>query len=77
MDRHDLAANLRQVFSAIVAGNVKEDGIAAISEHGPFEIRGDVEIMSSLDTLLKSFVDQHRMKIPGTRYSPCYQLIKG
>jgi len=77
MARHDLAANLRQVFSAIVAGNVKEDGIAAIAEHGPFEIRGDVKIMSSLDTLLKSFVEQHRMKVPGTRYSPCYQLIKG
>lgn len=77
MDRHNLAANLRQVFSAIVAGNVKEDGIAAIAEHGPFEIRGDVKIMNSLDTLLKSFVEQDRMKIPGTRYSPCYQLIKG
>jgi len=77
MDRHDLAANLRQVFSAIVAGNVKEDGIATIAEHGPFEIRGDVKIMNSLDTLLKSFVEQHRMKVPGTRYSPCYRVIKG
>ena len=50
MDRHQLAANLRQVFSAIVAGNVKEEGIAAIKEHGPFEIRGDKKIMQSLDT---------------------------
>ncbi len=76
MERHLLAANLRQVFSAIVAGNVKEEGIAAIRDHGPFEIRGDGKIMQSLDTLLKSFVDDHRMKIPATRYSPCYQLIK-
>ncbi|MCP4431940.1 MAG: LOG family protein [Gammaproteobacteria bacterium] len=76
MDRHHLAANLRQVFSAIVAGNVKEDGIAAIKQHGPFEMRGDRNIMQSLDTLLKSFVDDCRMKIPGTSYLPCYQLIK-
>ena len=76
MDRHQLAANLRRVFSAIVAGNVKEEGIAAIRENGPFEIRGDAKIMASLDKLLKSFVADHRMKIPGTRYSPCYQLVK-
>ncbi|MCP4186105.1 MAG: LOG family protein [Gammaproteobacteria bacterium] len=75
MPRHKLAANLRRVFSAIVAGNVKENGIAAIKQHGPFEIHGDARIMASLDTLLKSFVDQQRMKIPGTKYSPCYQLL--
>ena len=39
--RHELAANLRRAFSGIVAGNVKEQGIAAIEEHGPFELRGD------------------------------------
>ena len=76
MPSHKLAANLRQLFSAIVAGNVKQDGIAAIQEHGPFEIRGEKEIMHSLDTLLKSFIKQQRMKIPGTRYSPCYKLIE-
>ena len=76
MDRHQLAANLRQVFSAIVAGNVKEGGISAIKDHGPFEMRGDKKIMQSLDTLLQSFVGDHRMKIPGTRYAPCYRLIE-
>ena len=76
MDRHQLAANLRRVFSAIVSGNVKEEGIAAIKQHGPFEIRGDRQIMESLDTLLKSFISDHRMKIPGTTYRPCYQLIR-
>ena len=25
--------------------------------------------------LLKSFVQQQRMKVPGTRYAACYQLI--
>jgi predicted Rossmann-fold nucleotide-binding protein len=72
---HQLAASLRQAFSAIVSGNVKEDGIRAIEEYGPFEIRGEQKIMRSLDDLLKSFVQQERMKVPGTRYSPCYQII--
>lgn len=72
---HQLAASLRQAFSAIVSGNVKEDGIRAIEEYGPFEIRGEQKIMRSLDNLLNSFVQQERMKVPGTRYSPCYQII--
>ena len=33
-----LAANLRRAFSGIVAGNVKEHGIKAIEERGPFEL---------------------------------------
>src|SRR6056297_2020058 len=36
LPRHELAANLRRVFSAIVSGNVKSDGIRRIREHGPF-----------------------------------------
>src|SRR5699024_7990175 len=32
-----LAANLRKAFSGIVAGNVKEFGVNAIAEKGPFE----------------------------------------
>jgi len=75
LPRHQLAASLRQAFSAIVSGNVKEDGIRAIEEYGPFEIRGEQKIMRSLDDLLNSFVQQERMKVPGTRYSPCYQII--
>jgi predicted Rossmann-fold nucleotide-binding protein len=73
--KHHLAANLRRAFSAIVAGNVKEEGIRAIEQNGPFEIRGEAKIMESLDQLLQSFVEQERMKIPGTRYSPCYTVI--
>ena len=71
---HELAANLRRAFSAIVAGNVKEDGIRLIEEQGPFEINGEPQIMRSLDALLNSFVQQQRMKVPGTRYSPCYRI---
>ena len=71
---HELAANLRRVFSAIVSGNVKVDGVRAIEEYGPFEISGEPELMQSLDELLRAFVKQSRMKIPSTEYIPCYSL---
>ena len=72
---HILAANLRRAFSGIVAGNVKEDGIKAIKEHGLFEISGDKDIMERMDNLLKSFIAQHRMKLPSdTPYKPCYKI---
>ncbi|HEY9052598.1 MAG TPA: nucleotide 5'-monophosphate nucleosidase PpnN [Gammaproteobacteria bacterium] len=75
MERHALAANLRRAFSGIVAGNVKEDGIRAIEEHGHFEIRGDKSIMEPLDRLLESFVKDQRMKLPGSQYVPCYKIV--
>ncbi len=75
-DRHLLAANLRRMFSGVVAGNVKDEGIRAIEEHGHFEIRGERGIMDSMDALLTSFVRQHRMKLPGKTYVPCYRIVK-
>ncbi|WP_025918343.1 nucleotide 5'-monophosphate nucleosidase PpnN [Herminiimonas sp. CN] len=73
---HLLAANLRRAFSGIVAGNVKDEGIRTIERHGRFEIRGDAAIMASMDALLASFVEQHRMKLPGKKYIPCYKIIQ-
>lgn len=75
MATHHLAANLRRAFSGIVAGNVKEDGIKAIEENGLFEIRGEKKIMKPLDDLLESFVQQGRMKLPGSKYTPCYKVV--
>jgi predicted Rossmann-fold nucleotide-binding protein len=75
-ERHHLAANLRRAFSGIVAGNVKDEGIRAIEQYGLFEIHGDEDIMALMDSLLASFVAQHRMKLPGKKYSPCYKIIK-
>ncbi|MDH2198890.1 nucleotide 5'-monophosphate nucleosidase PpnN [Ectopseudomonas oleovorans] len=73
---HQLAANLRRAFSGIVAGNVKENGIRLIEEHGPYEIRGETTIMRPLDRLLQAFVEQHRMKLPGgSAYEPCYRIV--
>ena len=74
--RHLLAANLRRVFSGVVAGNVKDEGIRAIEQFGHFEIQGDASIMGPMDSLLTSFVAQHRMKLPGKEYAPCYRIIK-
>lgn len=73
---HLLAANLRRVFSGIVAGNVKEEGIRAIEEHGVFELDGDLAIMQPVDELLASFAAQNRMKLPGKAYHPCYRILK-
>jgi predicted Rossmann-fold nucleotide-binding protein len=70
-----LAANLRKCFSGIVAGNVKAEGIEEIKKHGVFELSGDAELMTKMDTLLASFVEQGRMKLNGEPYEPCYRVI--
>ena len=70
---HELAANLRRIFSGIVAGNLREDVMAAIERQGPFHIRGSARIMGQLDGLLATFVSQGRMKISGD-YQPCYEI---
>jgi predicted Rossmann-fold nucleotide-binding protein len=72
--KHLLAADLRRAFSGIVAGNVKPDTIQSVRQLGPFNINGEKEIMQALDRLLASFVEQKRMKLPGTTYSPCYRI---
>jgi len=75
-ERHQLAASLRRAFSGVVAGNVKDEGIRAVEQHGDFEIRGEISILDPLDALLNSFVAQQRMKLPGKTYKPCYRIIK-
>ncbi len=72
---HRLAANLRRAFSGVVAGNVKLHGIREIERHGLFELHGEPELMRRMDSLLGAFVEQGRMKLPGTQYQPCYRII--
>lgn len=74
-ESHQLAANLRKAFSGIVDGNVKEHGIKAVAEKGPYEIKGKPEIIEPLEKLLRSFVEQKRMKIPTKEYVPCYRIV--
>ena len=55
---------------------MKDEGIRAIEQFGHFEIQGDASIMEPMDLLLSSFVAQHRMKLPGKEYVPCYRIVK-
>lgn len=71
-----LAMNLRKAFSGIVAGNVKDSGLKAIAKNGPFKIHGDEKLMQLMDGLLKNFIKQNRMKLPNSKYEPCYEIIK-
>jgi predicted Rossmann-fold nucleotide-binding protein len=73
---HDLAVHLRRAFSGMVAGNVKEDGIRAIENHGPFELQGDRQVVEQLDQLLDGFVAQRRMRLSTETYEPCYRLLR-
>jgi predicted Rossmann-fold nucleotide-binding protein len=73
---HSLAFNLRRAFSGIVAGNVREAGIARVEKYGPFELRGDREIIGSLGRLLEDFVAQRRMRLSDPNaYVPCYRIV--
>ncbi|PJG82678.1 nucleotide 5'-monophosphate nucleosidase PpnN [Caviibacterium pharyngocola] len=73
----DLAANLRCVFSGIVAGNIKPDTQDKIAEFGKFKLQGDPVLMEKVDRVLQDFIQQHRMKLPGGEaYEPCYEIVK-
>jgi len=72
---HRLAGQLRRAFSGIVAGNVKDEGMRRVEQHGPFEIHGDPAIMKRVDALLASYVAQGRMRLPGREYLPCYRVV--
>ena len=70
-----LAVNLRRAFSGIVAGNVREAGIALVERHGPFELCGDRQLIGSLGALLEDFVAQKRMRLSEpANYVPCYRI---
>lgn len=71
----DLTANLRQVFSGIVAGNIKPQAQDEIAKLGKFKLKGDRTLMEKVDKVLEDFIHQHRMKLPtGKAYEPCYSI---
>lgn len=72
--KHQLACDLRRVFSGIVAGNVKQSGIERIAKYGSYQLSGDVEIMQRMGGLLNSMVEHGRMRISG-EYKPCYEIV--
>lgn len=67
------AATLRRVFSMVVSGNVKPEGIRAVEQRGPFVIRGDRDLMQEIDSFLGYLVAEGRMRLVGT-YKPCYEI---
>lgn len=72
----DLVANLRRLFSGIVAGNIKSETLERIEKFGPFKLHGDAVLMEKMDKLLQDFIQQDRMKLPdGEAYQPCYELV--
>ena len=72
---HELAVNLRRVFSGIVSGNVRHDTMAEIEKLGPFEICGSSRLMNLLDGVLTDFVKHGRMKLASDSYKPCYRVL--
>lgn len=70
----DLAVQVRRAFSAIVTGNVKDQGIRLIKNHGPFKLHADPELSAALDELLRGFARDGRMKLSGD-YDPCYEVV--
>lgn len=69
----ELSINLRAAFSGIVAGNVKQHGIDAVKNYGPYQLNADNEIGGLLQDLLKGFIEQGRMSLK-TEYKPCFEI---
>jgi predicted Rossmann-fold nucleotide-binding protein len=72
--QHRLIADLRRAFSGIVAGNVKEFGVRAIEQYGPYQLQGEPAVVAALGQLLDSFVAEGRMKLDPGSYRPCFAL---
>jgi predicted Rossmann-fold nucleotide-binding protein len=64
-------ALLRRIFSAVVSGNVRPEGIRAVEAEGPFRLRGDRPLISAVDGLLTELAAQGRMSKSGA-YRPSY-----
>src|SRR6056297_453900 len=71
---HILIAELRRAFSGITAGNVKDFGVKAVLEHGPFQLCGDADIVEQLGALLEKLVRPGRMRLDTRDYVPCFEL---
>ena len=72
---HHLAAELRRAFSGIVTGNIKDFGVRAVEQYGPYRLHGDPDVVGQLGELLAAFVRQGRMKLDASTYVPCFELV--
>lgn len=73
-DLAGFAAEVRRLFSGIVAGNLKPGVLEQINQRGRFSIRCPPSLAEATDALLRDFVAQGRMKIGGG-YKPCYEVV--
>jgi len=71
---YQLAANMRCAFSGIVAGNVKQQGVQAVRQYGPFELSGDADILERMQALLEQFILHRRMTL-ADNYQPSYRIV--
>ena len=69
-----LIAELRRAFSGIVAGNVKDFGVRAVEQYGPYCLYGEGDVVAGLGQLLEAFVSQGRMRIDPSTYRPCFRF---
>lgn len=76
LPKHELASALRCAFSGLVSGNVKSFGIEQVRLHGPYQLSGDKQFLSSMDRLLQVLVKEQRMLLGESDYRPCYQLLE-
>jgi len=74
MPMDELSINLRSAFSGIVAGNVKQFGIDAVKNLGPYQLNADQDIGALLQDLLKGFIEQGRMSLKSA-YKPCFEIV--
>ena len=68
----------RYLIREITGGSILlavADGMGGETAGDLFEINGEKDIMQALDRMLASFVEQRRMKLPGTTYQPCYKVV--
>ena len=56
-------------------GSHLDDSKRVMEQFGPFELRGDPQVIKPLDSLLKTFVAGNRMKLSGSGYKPCYRTV--
>jgi len=71
---YKLCAELRKLFKAIVFGSVTTEGREYITKYGKYQVSGEPHIIDAIDTLLKRFIDEKRMRT--TSYEPCYDLVR-
>ena len=70
------AANIAQANSLIA---ILIERAAAQPDHPAYRFIGDDpdgDSALSYGQLLTAFVEQHRMKLPGKQYIPCYRVVK-